>query len=268
MENPNLFFTPIEQIIGFENIKEIESIDESEFLSSFPKDWGPDRVVSLRDRDTPVKRQWNGTCTSFATTAAIENKLGGVYELSERSLWDFYGKASTSTAIRSAQDNFILEEEYWPQNQSRIGEDVEKLGRFRISKVISLKRDYLAVLKAIDKGNPCIVALSTPRDLSNGHKQVESSSKVSRRGGHAMCVSGYKVEKGRCYFLVKNSWGTKKGDGGYQYIAFDLYKSRKKRKRYCIFWEVIEIEEREMLSIRESSIEEIRPDFAAYWEFD
>ncbi len=266
MENLDLFFSKIENVIGIENIKEIDSFSESELLNQFPTDWGPDRVVLLRDRDTPVKSQWNGTCTSFATIAAIENKLEGKYELSERSLWDFYGKYSTRAAIEAAEDYYILEEKYWPQGQSRINDIVENLGRFRVSKWSNLKRDYLAVLTAIDNGNPCVVGLSTPKDLAKGSKQVESTSKVSRKGGHAMCVSGYKVEKGEGYFLVKNSWGPRKGDNGYQYISFELYKSQ--RKRYCYFYEILEIEEKIPDSKEEFISMDAEYTFSTYWDFE
>lgn len=259
MENKNLYFTNIEQVIGIENINEIDS---GESLIKFPTNWGLDRIVLLKENDTPIKRQWNGTCTSFATIAAMENKLKGEFELSERSLWDFYGKFSTQLAIETAKNNFVLEEKYWPQGQSRINDRIEKLGRFRISNFANLGTDYFSVLKAIDNGNPCIVGLSTPKDLVKGYKQIESTSKISRRGGHAMCVSGYKVESGQCYFLVKNSWGTKNGDNGYQYISFDLFKS--KRKRYCLFWEVLEIEE--ILQNKKSF--EIESEFENYWNFE
>jgi hypothetical protein len=260
MDNLNLFFTSIEQVIGTDNIN--ESDFNSRNKSNFPEDWGEDRIVILKDKDTPVKRQWNGTCTSFATIAAMENKLGGKVELSERSLWDYYGKFSTGMAIKAANNNFILEEKYWPQGQSRINDEVEKLGRYRVAKFSNLKTNYLSVVQAIDKGNPCVVGLSTPKDLAKGHKQVEASSKVSKKGGHAMCVSGYKVENGKCYFLVKNSWGTRFGDNGYQYIAFELYRS--KRKRYCYFWEIEELEK----TTPETKFAGKDDSFESYWEFE
>ena len=263
MKDLNLFYTDIEQVVGINLIKNLESINDTDFYKSFPNDWGPDRIVSLKKNDTPVKRQWNGTCTSFATIAAIENKLKGEIELSERSLWDFYGKYSTKMAIRTAQNSYVLEEVYWPQGQSNVNDDLKKKGRFRIDEVSYLERKYLSVLKAIDNGNPCVVALKTPKDLAKGYKQVEATSKISRKGGHAMCVVGYKVENSKCYFEVKNSWGDRNGDAGYQYISFDLYKTTK--NRYCIFWEILKIEERQIPSSMQFALDE--DNFGAIWDF-
>ena len=133
-----------------------------------------------------------------------------------------------------------------------------------ISNYNNLKTDYLAVLEAIDNGNPCVVGLKTPKDLVKGYRQIETTSKLSRRGGHAMCVTGYKVENGKCYFLVKNSWGTRIGDEGYQYIDFELYKP--KRKRYCYFWEIVDIEEREQNTLNEPFFEV--DEFESFWDFE
>jgi len=249
MKGEDLFYTDINQILNEEIRKDLDAKAES-FASL---DWGPDRVVSLRTKDTPVKRQWNGTCTTFGTIGAMENLLGGQVHLSERSLWDFYGKYSTSTAIRVASQYYVLNEEYWPQNESRIPGDYEDFGRYRLKSSEYLGNDYLRVLKAMDSGFPCVVGLSTPKDLRDGKTQIERTSKVSRRGGHAMCVSGYKVAEGRCYFLVKNSWGTAIGDGGYQYIDFELFMTG--RKRYASFWSILEIEDRGPQDVRDFSLE-------------
>lgn len=224
------------QIVGLDKFLHLQA---KGLVQTSDINWEPDRVVSLKQRDTSVKEQWNGTCTSFATVAAIENKLEGKFELSERSLWDFYGVYSTSQAINAAQNHYILEEIYWPQYQIRFDTRYSGKGRFIISGVNDLDNDYLNVIKAIDNGNPCIVALQTPEDLFNGIPQVERTSRILK-GGHAICVSGYKVENGKGYFLVKNSWGIDNGDNGYQYIDFNVFD----KKGYVNFWEVKEITDR------------------------
>src|SRR5690349_6594525 len=37
-------------------------------------------IVDLRHRDTPVKKQFDGTCTAFGVIGAMENLLGGSIE--------------------------------------------------------------------------------------------------------------------------------------------------------------------------------------------
>lgn len=220
--------------------EELLELEHTPFLKSEEILWGEDREVSIANSDTSIKSQWNRTCTSFATVAAIENKLFGQIELSERSLWDFYGVYSTSEAIGAAKLHYVLEEKYWPQYQPALDPRSRGKGRFKISRVTDLGKAYSKVLESIDNRNPCIVALSTPKDLQNGKYQVEATSKILRRSGHAMCVSGYKVEKGKGYFLCKNSWGKSCGKDGYQYIAFELFDE----KGYIKFWSVEEVFDR------------------------
>lgn len=229
--------TDIFQVIPLDML---EQLDASDRVDTKAINWGVDRVVTLSNRDTTVKEQWNGTCTSFATIAAIENQLGGTFQLSERSLWDFYGLYSTKEAIDAAKIHYILEEKYWPQSEPRFDTRYKNKGRFKLRNVAYLASNYLNVLKAIDNGNACVVALTTPADLFSGMAQVEATSKLYNNSGHAICVSGYKVENGKGYFLVKNSWGTDNGDNGYQYIAFELYNNQ----GYVLFWEIITIEDR------------------------
>ena len=38
------------------------------------------------------------------------------------------------------------------------------------------------------------------------------------KGGHAISLTGYTHVEGERYFLIKNSWGEKWGDGGYAWI--------------------------------------------------
>lgn len=236
MLNGKPILTNFYQIIGLDMFQELQS---QELVSTEQIDWGSDRVISLRNRDTSVKTQWNGTCTSFAVIAAIENKLNAQFDLSEKSLWDSYGVYSTEQAIKAAENHYIFEEKYWPKFQSIFNSALIPKGRFLLSKCDSLKNRYLDVLKAIDSGNPCVVALRTPRDLYKGMKQIERTSRIMK-GGHAMCVSGYKVENGRAYFLVKNSWGVENGHDGYQYVDFGVFD----KKGYAWFWEIKEVFDR------------------------
>ncbi|HLP51400.1 MAG TPA: C1 family peptidase [Chitinophagales bacterium] len=230
--------TDILQIFSEETLKKL---DAENFVVPAVGNWGPDRVVTLRAQDTSVKSQWDGTCSSFATVAAMENKLGGTVELSERSLWDLYGVYSTEQALNTARIQFVMEEQYWPQHQQYLDPRYRGKGRYQINGITYLERRYLEVLAAIDGGHPCVVALSTPTDLYNGLPQVEATSGFLRRSGHAICVSGYKVENGRAYFYVKNSWGTRTGDNGYQYVAFDLFNQR---NVYAVFWVITNVFDR------------------------
>lgn len=229
--------TDLAQIISEDNLRMLQA--KGHPLAG-QINWGLDRVVSLQARDTTVKQQWDGTCTTFAVIAAMENKLDGRVPLSERSLWNTYGVYNTEEAIKSASIFFVMEEKFWPQFEPHLDPKYKNKGRYKLIQSRDLGNDYLAVLQAIDNGNPCVVGLSTPQDLYEFKPQVETTSKIIKRSGHAICVSGYKVENGRGYFLVKNSWGLECGNNGYQYVAFELFDT----KGYVFFWEVVDVFDR------------------------
>ncbi|MCR8561051.1 hypothetical protein KXD93_25565 [Mucilaginibacter sp. BJC16-A38] len=217
--------------------KTLKELSETSFLKSHQYNWGVDRIVSIVNKDTSVKSQIGNTCTGYSTIAALENKLGGTIDLSENSLWSFYQAYSLEKAIGAAEANLILENRYWPEHQNHPTAGTENKGRFQLKTCVKLDRDYSKVLNAIDNGNPCVVALNTPKDLAKYYPQVEATSALYLRKGHALCVSGYKVENGKGYFLVKNSWGPDIGLHGYQYIAFAVYDVN----GYIIFWEVDDV---------------------------
>ena len=50
---------------------EISNVNEDE------KDYLNRKGIDLSDKDTPIKKQWNGTCTTFGGIAGMENILGG-----------------------------------------------------------------------------------------------------------------------------------------------------------------------------------------------
>jgi hypothetical protein len=50
-----------------------------------------------------------------------------------------------------------------------------------------------------------------------------SGDPLSSVGGHAMLVVGY--NKPEQYFIVKNSWGTSKGQAGYLYLSYDYIRT-------------------------------------------
>ena len=60
---------------------------------------------------------------------------------------------------------------------------------------------------------------------SGVYKPTSSECKTAAKNGagHAIAVVGYGVDNGTPYWLIKNSWGTDWGNGGY----FKLYRGSK-----------------------------------------
>lgn len=206
-------------------------------------DVDPRDSVSIKQYDTSVKTQFGGTCTSFAVAAAMENWLiarGTTIELSERSLWDYYGKYTTEMALMAASNHWLLEEKFWPQSQPIFDQRNRGKGRFKLGQYTRLDGTPKSVHDAIARKHPCVAAMSTPRELLSGQPRVYPTSAITH-GGHAVEVCGFEVHRDEPYFLVKNSWGPTYGDGGYQWVAFGAFR---KPRGYVYFYEIEEVVDR------------------------
>jgi hypothetical protein len=198
--------------------------------------------VDLRKFDTPVKVQWNGTCTTFGLIAAMENLLKGKVHLSERDLWSRYRKYSSSVAIKTAENVKICEEKYWPQNVTRLNKSCKKNRRYGLKAGTEYLGDnVMSAIEAMDDGFPVYIAMSTPKGMYQCDKYISHNS-GNTGGGHALAVVGYKIDKrlkSGGYFILKNSWGSDCGDKGYQYLDHDFCR---KQGKYCLMWRIDKLE--------------------------
>lgn len=194
--------------------------------------------ADYRYRDTPIKNQWNGSCTTFGGVAGLENLLNDTsVDMSERDSWSKYKQYSAVAFIKALSKigNEICNENEWGQN------DVEPsgkcLGRYRLGYYEALGDSVNDALNALDSGSVVYLAMSTPEDMLSCRSVIRSTSKFST-GGHAILIVGYAVDKaidGGGYFIIKNSWGADCGDSGYQYIPFSTCQ---RADGYCAMWEL------------------------------
>ena len=96
-----------------------------------------------------------------------------------------------------------------------------KAAPFRISSYHNLGRDLEKWRAWIANQGPILTRLGVDRTwdratTTGGHLAQYMPNTV--RGGHAVCLVGYT----KTYFIVRNSWGTGWGDGGFAY-ASDAY---------------------------------------------
>ncbi len=96
-----------------------------------------------------------------------------------------------------------------------------KAAPFRISSFYNLGRDLDKWRDWIANQGPILTRLGVDRtwdsaSATGGHLAQYMPNTV--RGGHAVCLVGYTKK----YFIVRNSWGTGWGDGGFAY-ASDAY---------------------------------------------
>lgn len=226
---PDKDFIDFKHFSGLErNFVKAKNIDLSKF-----------KGIDLRYRDTPVKRQWNGTCSTFAGVAALENLMNKpeTVNLSERHSWSLYKKYSCSKWIDTLRVKQICDEKYWPQGNTRAYKECKEKAYASLGKVSYIKNDVVKAIEALDKKHVVYLGMSTPKDMLACKKVISPYSKFSN-GGHALLINGYKIDqsvKGGGYFIIKNSWGSSCADGGYQYMPFHLCQ---RSDGYCVMWTI------------------------------
>jgi hypothetical protein len=81
--------------------------------------------------------------------------------------------------------------------------------------------------EAVLKHSPIFASFRTPRDFSKYSDGVHAGHNCRKGTGHAMVVVGHGREGGEEFWLIRNSFGTGWGAGGY-------FKLSKEAKRNCI----------------------------------
>ena len=89
----------------------------------------------------------------------------------------------------------------------------------KINRYFDLKRDLNAWKKWIGHNGPLLARLNVDINWLNlkKHGKLITYDHASAKEGHAVVLVGYTPD----YFIVRNSWGTNWGDGGYAYASND-----------------------------------------------
>merc|ERR1711970_930535 len=184
---------------------------------------------------TPVKNQGRcGSCYSFSATGALEGAWkkarGSLPNLSEQQIVDCSGRygnhgcqggrfQSSWQYLTSAGGD---EGEYAHPYTARQG--YCRFDRGQVQATVSSYqniRGESSLTQALGSIGPVSVAIdASPRSFRQYRGGVYYDPRCSStRMNHAVLAVGYGSEGGRAYYLVKNSWSTQWGAGGYIKMA-------------------------------------------------
>jgi C1A family cysteine protease len=209
--------------------------------------------VDLRDKCPTVFDQGKlGSCTANAICACYsfifmrENGLTPDKEelfsrlflyWNERSLEGTVDKdsgASLRDGIKSIHKNGIPQEKYWPyvvdQYNIRPSDEAYIMATNHVAVQYHRLQDHLHQLKqCLMEGHPFVFGFTVYESFES--KEVAKTGMMPMPkdgeqllGGHAVMAVGF--DDNRKCFIIRNSWGSDWGDGGYFYMPYDFIFGR------------------------------------------
>ena len=215
-------------------------------------------AVDLRRPDWPVRDQGtNGACVGFAAADGVLHwhyRKAGLLPPGERPsprfIWmanketdrltshptTFIEPAGTQTklALRVARRYGCVLESTLPMrgrlSRLTVAEFYTLAARYRIASYHNLGRNPDRWRRWLSHQGPILARVTVDRTWERAtrtHGELEVYRKDTERGGHAVCLVGYRADG----FIVRNSWGTSWGDGGFAY-ASEEYAARAVTEAY------------------------------------
>ena len=248
---------------NFKNKKNVITDGNLTFDNIIGEEWESDsnvenpKEVDLRKYLTKVEDQSQiGSCTANAITGALEFYLNKDenknIDLSR--LFIYYNARARvyvpvkdeGSGIKNALDTIIdfgvCEEKYWkyligeknsePSTKAYIEAEKYKITNYRI-----VKRSIEEFKKCLALGFPIVFQAKINKEF--GDNKFIATPKVDDEGflnhsNHAMLICGYKNEKGKDWFIVRNSWGEDWCEKGYCYFPIDYLMNEGLTANYII----------------------------------
>ncbi|XP_034002070.1 cathepsin L1 [Trematomus bernacchii] len=198
-------------------------------------------VVDYRNMGyvTEVKDQgYCGSCWAFSTTGAIEGQIykrtGQLVSLSEQNLVDCsrsYGTYGCSGAWMANAYDYVIKNGLLPTNSyPYTSVDTQPCyydSRLAVAHIKDYrfipKGDEQALADAVATIGPITVAIDADHSsfLFYSSGIYDEPACNPNNLSHAVLLVGYGSEGGQDYWIIKNSWGSSWGEGGYMRLVRD-----------------------------------------------
>lgn len=199
-------------------------------------------AVDLRLQDSPIEDQLNlGSCTAFATGAAIRfgRRKEGLQDFVTSHLFLYYNSrswmqkgvdsgATIRDSIKAAAKQGDCPESEWPYDISQFASKPTAQAYVdaktdRALKYQSVAQNLTVMKNCLAQNLPFVIGISVYQSFES--QAVADTGMVplpknneQLLGGHALLCLGY--QDSDLQFIVRNSWGSGFGDGGYVYLPY------------------------------------------------
>lgn len=216
--------------------------------------------IDLRPSFTRIKDQGNlGSCSAFAMVGIYEyilkksakketelSPLFAYYNARKHMVGDESELEGTSlyNIIKGMGEDGICLEEFYPYTTTGFDEPstdaIQDASCRKITKALNVERNIEHIKTAIAEGYPVAVSLQIFDSFASSTgfvvKPTEEELQSNEQYFHAMVICGYSDREK--IFIVRNSWGTEFGDGGYCYIPYSYIADERLMRQACIITEI------------------------------